>query len=80
MGSLKNKEEMEQIGKRSSQEAIAYVNGVQWVVPDGLAHLTLFEYLRGKYKLILFGYLESVWPRKKYKKRKTQGGGKTFAC
>lgn len=29
-----------------SQEAILYVNGVRRVLPDGLAHLTLLEYLR----------------------------------
>ncbi|KAJ7980772.1 putative Xanthine dehydrogenase [Quillaja saponaria] len=30
-----------------STEAIIYVNGVRRVLPDGLAHLTLLEYLRG---------------------------------
>ncbi|KAK2967440.1 hypothetical protein RJ640_022372 [Escallonia rubra] len=41
MGSLKNEEELE------AKEAILYVNGVRRVLPDGLAHLTLLEYLRG---------------------------------
>lgn len=45
MGSLKNEEEMEQIVEES-KEAILYVNGVRKVFPDGLAHLTLLEYLR----------------------------------
>ncbi|XP_062084036.1 xanthine dehydrogenase 1-like [Humulus lupulus] len=41
MGSL------EQIGGgQDSMEAIIYVNGVRRVLPDGLAHLTLLEYLR----------------------------------
>jgi hypothetical protein len=44
MGSLKNKEdELEQVG----EEAILYVNGVRRILPDGLAHMTLLEYLRG---------------------------------
>lgn len=47
MGSLKNEEDMEQIGE-DSKEAIVYVNGVRRVLPNGLAHLTLLEYLRGK--------------------------------
>lgn len=46
MGSLKTDEEMGQIGE-DSKEAILYVNGVRRVLPDGLAHLTLLEYLRG---------------------------------
>lgn len=46
MGSLKNKEEMEPIGGESSKDAILYVNGVRRVLSDGLAHLTLLEYLR----------------------------------
>nr|XP_043631064.1 xanthine dehydrogenase 1-like [Erigeron canadensis] len=41
MGSLKTEEEIE-----GSKDAILYVNGVQKVLPDGLAHLTLLEYLR----------------------------------
>lgn len=43
MGSLKQEEELEE----SKQEAILYVNGVRRLLPDGLAHLTLLEYLRG---------------------------------
>ncbi|KAH1090610.1 hypothetical protein J1N35_017867 [Gossypium stocksii] len=45
MGSLKKEEEMGQIWEES-KEAIVYVNGVRKVLPDGLAHLTLLEYLR----------------------------------
>ncbi|XP_010545582.1 PREDICTED: xanthine dehydrogenase 1 [Tarenaya hassleriana] len=45
MGSLKNDEETEQI-EGKSMEAILYVNGVRRVLPDGLAHMTLLEYLR----------------------------------
>lgn len=44
MGSLKNQEEeLEPV----VEEAILYVNGVRKVLPDGLAHMTLLEYLRG---------------------------------
>lgn len=47
MGSLRKEEkELEQLGE-DSKEAILYVNGVRRVLPDGLAHLTLLEYLRG---------------------------------
>ncbi|XP_022753583.1 xanthine dehydrogenase 1-like isoform X5 [Durio zibethinus] len=46
MGSLKNEKEMEETVEES-KEAILYVNGVRKVLPDGLAHLTLLEYLRG---------------------------------
>ncbi|KAH0852828.1 LOW QUALITY PROTEIN: hypothetical protein HID58_093669 [Brassica napus] len=46
MGSLKKEGEMEQIGDEFT-EAILYVNGVRRVLPDGLAHMTLLEYLRG---------------------------------
>jgi hypothetical protein len=42
MGSLKDQEELEE-----SNDAILYVNGTRRVLPDGLAHLTLLEYLRG---------------------------------
>ncbi|XP_048626135.1 xanthine dehydrogenase 1 [Brassica napus] len=45
MGSLKKEGEMEQIGDEFT-EAILYVNGVRRVLPDGLAHMTLLEYLR----------------------------------
>ncbi|KAL8241435.1 hypothetical protein R6Q59_014789 [Mikania micrantha] len=41
MGSLKNEGELEE-----SKDAILYVNGVRKVLSDGLAHLTLLEYLR----------------------------------
>ncbi|XP_002513485.2 xanthine dehydrogenase 1 [Ricinus communis] len=42
MGSLRSEGEIEE----SAKEAILYVNGVRRVLPDGLAHLTLIEYLR----------------------------------
>ncbi|GMY16295.1 xanthine dehydrogenase 1-like isoform X1 [Fagus crenata] len=43
MGSLKNQEdELDQV----VEEPILYVNGVRKVLADGLAHLTLLEYLR----------------------------------
>ncbi|KAL3718639.1 hypothetical protein ACJRO7_003719 [Eucalyptus globulus] len=49
MGSLKSEEELERIDDEAvaSKEAILYVNGSRKVLPDGLAHLTLLEYLRG---------------------------------
>ncbi|XP_057953561.1 xanthine dehydrogenase 1-like [Malania oleifera] len=46
MGSLQSEEELEQLIGDGSNEAILYVNGVRRVLPDGLAHLTLLEYLR----------------------------------
>ncbi|XP_021638354.2 xanthine dehydrogenase 1 isoform X2 [Hevea brasiliensis] len=47
MGSLKNEGlAVEQIEEEAAKEAILYVNGVRRVLPDGLAHLTLLEYLR----------------------------------
>lgn len=48
MGSLKKEGEMEHMGDEF-MEAILYVNGVRRVLPDGLAHMTLLEYLRGWY-------------------------------
>ncbi|GMP88084.1 hypothetical protein CsSME_00040193 [Camellia sinensis var. sinensis] len=45
MGSLKQEHELDTIGEES-KEPILYVNGVRRVLPDGLAHLTLLEYLR----------------------------------
>ncbi|KAI7982356.1 Xanthine dehydrogenase 1 [Camellia lanceoleosa] len=45
MGSLKQEDELDTIGEES-REPILYVNGVRRVLPDGLAHLTLLEYLR----------------------------------
>ncbi|XP_059665245.1 xanthine dehydrogenase 1-like isoform X2 [Cornus florida] len=45
MGSLKNDDELEMVGEEC-KEAILYVNGVRRVLPDGLAHMTLLEYLR----------------------------------
>ncbi|KNA16760.1 hypothetical protein SOVF_086250 [Spinacia oleracea] len=46
MGSLKSEEEIGVIEAKDSNEAIIYINGVRKVIPDGLAHLTLLEYLR----------------------------------
>lgn len=46
MGSLKSEDELEQIEGEASKEAIVYVNGSRKVLPDGLAHVTLLEYLR----------------------------------
>lgn len=42
MGSLNAEQDL-----KVSNEAFLYVNGVRRVLPDGLAHLTLLEYLRG---------------------------------
>ncbi|KAL2485463.1 Xanthine dehydrogenase 1 [Abeliophyllum distichum] len=46
MGSLMTETEMGRIEESQSKEAILYVNGVRRVLPDGLAHFTLLEYLR----------------------------------
>ncbi|KAI3838046.1 hypothetical protein MKW98_008997 [Papaver atlanticum] len=49
MGSLKTDEDDLVISgsvDESIQEAIIYVNGVRRILPNGLAHLTLLEYLR----------------------------------
>ncbi|KVI09438.1 [2Fe-2S]-binding [Cynara cardunculus var. scolymus] len=46
MGSVKDEEKIEMVGQ-GSKDAILYVNGVRKVLPDGLAHLSLLEYLRG---------------------------------
>lgn len=45
MGSLTKAEELV-AEEEWSKEAIIYVNGVRRVLPDGLAHLTLLQYLR----------------------------------
>lgn len=45
MGSL-NKEEELIVEDGWSKDAILYVNGARHVLPDGLAHLTLLQYLR----------------------------------
>ncbi|XP_016182608.1 xanthine dehydrogenase 1 [Arachis ipaensis] len=47
MGSLKNDENPQLQTSKVSYEPLLYVNGVRRVLPDGLAHLTLLEYLRG---------------------------------
>ncbi|OVA19418.1 hypothetical protein BVC80_9055g62 [Macleaya cordata] len=47
MGSLKTDQEDLMSVEAESNEAIIYVNGVRRVISDGLAHLTLLEYLRG---------------------------------
>lgn len=52
MGSLKSEEEIEFMGEEWNKEAILYVNGVRKVLPDGLAHLTLIEYLRGNFYIV----------------------------
>ncbi|KAL3850115.1 hypothetical protein ACJIZ3_011997 [Penstemon smallii] len=46
MGSLKTENEFEKMEESESKEAILYVNGIRRVLPDGLAHFTLLEYLR----------------------------------
>jgi len=46
MGSL-NKDEDLIVEDGWSKDAILYVNGDRHVLPDGLAHLTLLQYLRG---------------------------------
>lgn len=49
MGSLtKAAEEGASAAVDWSDEAVIYVNGVRRVLPDGLAHLTLLQYLRGR--------------------------------
>ncbi|VFQ65583.1 unnamed protein product [Cuscuta campestris] len=45
MGSLKSESEAEKISGESN-EAILYVNGIRRILRDGLAHMTLLEYLR----------------------------------
>jgi xanthine dehydrogenase/oxidase len=40
-------EEVLETGVEWSSEAVLYVNGVRRVLPDGLAHITLLQYLRG---------------------------------
>ncbi|KAJ4844013.1 hypothetical protein Tsubulata_010790 [Turnera subulata] len=54
---MHNEADMEQTGDdaSSSGEAILYVNGVRRVLPDGLAHLTLLEYLRGMHVITVEG-------------------------
>lgn len=46
MGSLTKADEVS-VDDVCSTDAILYVNGVRRVLPDGLAHLTLIQYLRG---------------------------------
>ncbi|KAG0458419.1 hypothetical protein HPP92_023576 [Vanilla planifolia] len=49
MGSLTHEGELEAVAFAAeawSSEAILYVNGVRRVLPDGLAHITLLQYLR----------------------------------
>ncbi|KAI0525010.1 hypothetical protein KFK09_004400 [Dendrobium nobile] len=49
MGSLTQRDELEASAMADdgwSSEAIIYVNGIRRVLPDGLAHLTLLQYLR----------------------------------
>ncbi|CAM8886680.1 unnamed protein product [Rhodiola kirilowii] len=47
MGSLVKEEGIDVTGDESTTEAILYLNGIRKVLPDGLAHMTLLEYLRG---------------------------------
>lgn len=47
MGSLMEESQIGTVEGELSKEAILYINGVRRVLPDGLAHLTLLEYLRG---------------------------------
>lgn len=47
MGSLMEETGLGRVEGEDSKEAILYVNGVRRVLSDGLAHLTLLEYLRG---------------------------------
>lgn len=44
-----------------SDEPVIYVNGVRRVLPDGLAHLTLLQYLRGRARSP-YGPVLSVFP------------------
>lgn len=54
MGSLTRSAEEETAAAAAAEaeewsgEAVVYVNGVRRVLPDGLAHLTLLQYLRGR--------------------------------
>lgn len=65
MGSKLKENGMERVEADSdSNEAILYVNGARRVLPDGLAHFTLLEYLRGDrfftcFTVFLFGFLAS---------------------
>lgn len=47
MGSLTKECGVAIVEESEAKEAILFVNGVRRVLPDGLAHLTLLEYLRG---------------------------------
>lgn len=47
MGSITIVGEEVEAGVEWSSEAVLYVNGVRRVLPDGLAHVTLLQYLRG---------------------------------
>lgn len=44
MGSIEQEEDLH---LRAAKEAVIYVNGVRRILPDGLAHLSLLQYLRG---------------------------------
>lgn len=61
MGSLNDEENVGVIEEKESNEAIIYINGVRKDIPDGLAHLTLLEYLRGSslISLSLFCFFQS---------------------
>ena len=47
MGCLRDDEENGALKEKEPNEAIVYVNGERKVFSNGLAHLTLLEYLRG---------------------------------
>lgn len=49
MGSLTKECGVAIVEESEAKEAILFVNGVRRVLPDGLAHLTLLEYLRGAF-------------------------------
>ncbi|KAL6523155.1 xylitol dehydrogenase [Orobanche hederae] len=51
----------ERIEAQSDSEAILYVNGVRRVLPDGLAHFTLLEYLRGMHESLANLHGSQCW-------------------
>ena len=58
MGCLRDDEENGALKEKEPNEAIVYVNGERKVFSNGLAHLTLLEYLRGNcFFFVLFLWL-----------------------
>ncbi|KAL5979766.1 xylitol dehydrogenase [Asimina triloba] len=51
MGSLQADGEVVTAPAAEPKDILLYVNGVRHVLPDGLAHLTLLQYLRGQVRL-----------------------------